>query len=147
MEKTQFLVGQRVYVARLHRSHSLEKKQTFLGRVVTILSQRSTANDVRYFVRLAINDQRTVFLKAEYLEALHDQPLTYTDALHLRAATAAEVEKFDPTVVNRGRTPEELQALWETIAMADEFGYQSVSVRTETLKELLALAKIPAPNK
>lgn len=91
-----YQVGQRVFVKQLHHQHSIDKKQTFLGRVVIVVSSNTYKAGTRYFLRLAASPNRTIFLNEKYLEALDDQPLHISDAHYFDVYSANDLNNFEP---------------------------------------------------
>jgi len=93
---TMYQAGQRVLVKQLHHQHSIDKKQTFLGRVVVVVSSREYKSGTRYFLRLAASPKRTIFLNEQYLEALDDQVLHRNDAHYFDVDSANDINAFEP---------------------------------------------------
>lgn len=114
--KAKFLVGQRAFVASLHTNHSTYKKQTFLGRVITIINVAERKNNVRYFIQLATSKRHTMFILEKHLEHLLDQELKPMDRANLRVTSASDVELFDKS---RLPMPDQKQLLWNAYMTLD----------------------------
>lgn len=112
----KFTQGQRAFISKLHFNCSIDKKQRFKGRVVTILDVHQYDDGNRYYVALAINDRYTMHIGESYLEPLVNQPLEHVDQLHLRAESAKDVVPFDE---KRLPLPNAQTLLWEAYSVLD----------------------------
>lgn len=116
MANSKFSIGQRVFVSSLNPNHSIYKKQLFLGRVVTIINVREQKNGFRYFIQLAIDKRRTMFILEKHLEHLTNQELNPRDKANLRVNHASEVQQFDEL---RLPIPNEKELLWDAYTVLD----------------------------
>lgn len=116
MADSEFVIGQRAFVSSLNTNHSIEKKQIFLGRVVTVINVREQRNGFRYYIQLATDKRYTMFILEKHLENLSDQELHPRDRANLRVKHASEIPLFDE---KRLPLPDQKQLLWDAYMTLD----------------------------
>lgn len=131
MADSEFSIGQRALVSSLNSNHSIEKKQTFLGRVVTVINVREQRNGFRYYIQLATDKRCTMFILEKHLEQLSNQELHPRDRTNLRVSHAGEIPLFDE---KRLPLPDQKQLLWDAYLTLDHGDHDERSSMLEKLE-------------
>ncbi|HDI3249768.1 TPA: hypothetical protein PMC35_003267 [Vibrio cholerae] len=116
LQTSEFSVGQRAFINKIHGNNGSAKKQHFEGRVVTILSKTQFRTGNRYFVCLAVDERVTAHFPESDIQLLGSQKLCDTDSIRLGANVASEVGGFDESKIP---LPDEKSLLWSAYMVLD----------------------------
>lgn len=142
MSSNKFSVGQRVYVASLHRAHSSFKKEWFLHRVVVVLSFNKYRDSYRYHIAKVTSKRTTMFINEKHLEELDNQEIRSEELFQLKAKTVQDIQRFDESVVTQYSNPQVLAQAYKQAKQDQLIGKMYSTIQNEILMALFEKAGI-----